>query len=962
MKKNITRLRAAALAILGTALLLLTMVVQATPALASNVTPPLTVLVQPSGDTFANAYVLTGEARTYFGRVEGGTAPYQYRWEFSDGTDSGLNTVADPRYISYDGMTFITSGPNWARLTVTDSSAPALSYSATISLQVIVAGSDNLLRQKNSAVDRGLRLEYQNESVSGTGSSWPGSGGSIAATSMALIAMENHGHNLQSPDTDIFKKSVKEGIKFLLNNATMPAISSQPCIGDPQEGDLVKDGLGVQFGDTYMYANGLAVLALVNSCDKATAQATAAVTSSGDVNGRTLYDIALHAKDFIAWAQGDQAGSGNALSFLSGPAGLQPYFNGTVSGLSVTELYGYFYEPDINQIGCGGMYTINWGDGTSDTFASGTQWCPYSYGDGYPEVGYGTPRRSHTYAAAGNYALSISYNDGTHPATVVASATVPLGGSACTDGGINGGWRYNANSSDSDNSVTQWPVLALAEAKNRWNIDVNPKVVDRLNQWLTYSQCTNGAFGYTSGDSSGWCNFPKGAAGTIMLKYSGKALTDTPVQNALTYLTNNWGDGENLGNLYGMYAYFKAMKSWGLTADLSGRDWNHEYTQYLVNHQTSSNYWNDSEWEDSNFATYSALAILAPEVASLPPVANAGGPYANATPLQPIKLDGSKSYHLDSTKHIVTWQWDFDSSDGLWWNTKPAPAAGEGAVGINPSVTYPKIGADKAYTVTLRILDDGNPVMTATDSAIINVTSKNVPPTALTNGPWTTLPGSNVVFDGTKSFDSNSCTTLNDPSCLGDAVVKYEWDLNGDGIFNNPDGSDGTPLIPGDWSKVSKTFATPQNQQVTLRVTDKEGLVGTSAANLNIVSVTLLFAKQYDYCYSITTDRTHLRQGLKIKFQNQGNAQADKVFMTATNLPSGLAFTNKATGAPNNSTNLGSMGPGEVKYSACDPAAHTADIEVIVNRSVNPTGTWSWRAAFELNGTPYQIDNIAPIN
>lgn len=45
-----------------------------TGMVVSAVAGPVQVWVQPSGDTFAKAYVITGESRTYFGRVEGEAA------------------------------------------------------------------------------------------------------------------------------------------------------------------------------------------------------------------------------------------------------------------------------------------------------------------------------------------------------------------------------------------------------------------------------------------------------------------------------------------------------------------------------------------------------------------------------------------------------------------------------------------------------------------------------------------------------------------------------------------------------------------------------------------------------------------------------------------------------------------------------------------------------------------------
>ena len=57
-------------------------------------------------------------------------------------------------------------------------------------------------------------------------------------------------------------------------------------------------------------------------------------------------------------------------------------------------------------------------------------------------------------------------------------------------------------------------------------------------------------------------------------------------------------------------------------------------------------------------------------------------------------------------------------------------------------------------------------------------------------------------------------------------------------------------------------------------------------------------------------------------------------------------------------SNLGSMAPGEEKLTACDPAAQTAEIQLIFDRRVVASGEWRWAGAFELGGKPYVVDNI----
>jgi len=907
---------------------------------------PLVVRVQPSGDTFGNAYVITGEARTYFGNVEGGTPPYEYKWEFSDGVgNTAYAAVGDSRYISYDGKTFSTAGTHWARLTIKDNLG--VENSATINLQVIAAASDTLVRQKNSAIDRGLRYIYRAESISASGSSWPGSGAWIGSTGMALIALENHAHNLQSADSDIYKKSVQEGVKYLLNNAYKIDIATQPCIGDPEadDGDMNDNGEGVLIGGNNMYIHNIAAMAIVNSCGEATAKATVADTTSGDVNGMTLWDIIVEVKDYIAWAQNDGTVEGNEYS-CSGNS--NAVYVG-MSGASTTYFQAYYWIPDLTQLNCSGTFTINWGDGTSNDYPSDNLYCPYGSG-GYATVGYDVNYPSHTYATDDTYTISVSFSDGVHDPVSLCTTQVDVSVVSCgpVENGA-GGWRYEPNYEDSDNSVTQWPVLALAEARNRWGIDINPEVINMLNLWLAYSQCDNGGFGYTSPNN--WCNFPKTAAGLIMLNYVGKNLSDTAVQNAMNFLDNSWSstcyDG-NFGSMYGMYAFYKGMKIWGLVDLPSHTNWEKSYTEYLVGAQQSDNGWNSCDnWMDYNFATYMALAILAPEVAELPPVANAGGPYPDINPSQTVTLDGSKSLHQDPAKQIIKWCWDFDASNGLWWDTKPAPDAGEGACGITVNTSYPDVGHDQIYTITLQVTDNSSPTpMTDTDTATVEVTTGNVPPVAVTNGPWSGLPNTIITFDGSASYDPNSGPPLNDE------IVSYEWDLNADGSFNGAE--DGTPDLVLGYKKVTKSFPFPISLPATLKVTDSYGLTGTSSAQYNIVSIAVVYGQEYETCFRERLNRFEERLGVKVRFKNLGDSPAENLVMTLTQTPSNLQILKSQT-------NLGTLNPGVEKWSACDPTAKTADIELKFDRRIVPSGEWRWRADFDFNGKHYIVDNIPPL-
>jgi outer membrane protein assembly factor BamB len=99
----------------------------------------------------------------------------------------------------------------------------------------------------------------------------------------------------------------------------------------------------------------------------------------------------------------------------------------------------------------------------------------------------------------------------------------------------------------------------------------------------------------------------------------------------------------------------------------------------------------------------------------LPPMAE-GGSDQTVNEGDVVQFDGSASYDPEGT--IESYEWDFDSTDGLWWDTGAVPDA----TGPKPIHIY---GDDGDFIVTLRVTDNDN--LSATDTC--NVTVQNVDPT-----------------------------------------------------------------------------------------------------------------------------------------------------------------------------------------------------------------------------------------
>ncbi len=170
---------------------------------------------------------------------------------------------------------------------------------------------------------------------------------------------------------------------------------------------------------------------------------------------------------------------------------------------------------------------------------------------------------------------------------------------------------------------------------------------------------------------------------------------------------------------------------------------------------------------------------------------------SNAIAHHAVTFDGSGSTDSDGT--IAKYEWDLDGDGSFETN---------GGTSATTSKTY-----DSAATVNvkLRVTDsDGATTVVAHDVTVANP----APPSAkMTFSPNPALVGSNVSFDGSPSADADH------------TITKYEWDLNGDGTYERDTGAT---------AKTTNSYAAPGAYNVGLRVTDSDGLQGTTSGTLNV--------------------------------------------------------------------------------------------------------------------------------
>lgn len=340
-----------------------------------------------------------------------------------------------------------------------------------------------------------------------------------------------------------------------------------------------------------------------------------------------------------------------------------------------------------------------------------------------------------------------------------------------------GGWRYQPNSSSSDNSVTQWPIMGLYAAENGWGITIADFVKPRLEGWLDRTRHSSGGWGYT--DPSAYLNIDKTAGtGIAGLLFCGIPVSDSRIQNAVSFIDTHW-TGLNIGDGYTMYGVMKAFSGEFLGLDNTGsHDWYQEYAQYLVTSQYTDGHWPVMGGHSYSIQLMSAWAvqILTRLLYEIPPtaVAKANGFDELAVDInQSVAFNGFLS--RDGTYEIVTYEWDWDN-DGIF-----------DQMGATANHSY---SADGIYTVTLRVIDNrdvvtsgAKPAMTDTDTCTIYVHAPPHSPIPDSNGPyygWVDVP---VSLNGSASWDPNQ------PPFGSDEIIGWYWDLDNDGVFDDASGA-----------------------------------------------------------------------------------------------------------------------------------------------------------------------------
>lgn len=229
----------------------------------------------------------------------------------------------------------------------------------------------------------------------------------------------------------------------------------------------------------------------------------------------------------------------------------------------------------------------------------------------------------------------------------------------------------------------------------------------------------------------------------------------------------------------------------------------------------NDHFWCGSGWDEGAY-----LYEIGNEITRGYPIARTNPDIEARPPLIPVTLHAWFSHHTDPTKQIVQYEWDFES-DGIWDYVGAYPQVSHAYPAYyHPDGSIDWSGTAKDYTATLRVTDNSVPALTDTDTCIVHITAPPWRPVADSDGPYEGYTNVPVELDGSGSFDPESQMYPPEHPWY-ETIATYQWDLDGDGAFD--DGFGPNPTY---------TWTQPGLHVVCLRVIDSApsgpgGTIGT---------------------------------------------------------------------------------------------------------------------------------------
>ena len=380
-----------------------------------------------------------------------------------------------------------------------------------------------------------------------------------------------------------------------------------------------------------------------------------------------------------------------------------------------------------------------------------------------------------------------------------------------------GGWYYtyqDVNGSN-DTSASHWWAIGVL-ASEAWGMDA-PAWVKNIQKTVgipLMQNATDGHFGYTNNQNAVWDDATNvTAAGMILMNADDMPQTDARFTAAMGYVNARYTT--SMGNFYTMYQLTKAMRTAlngsGVTtpiALLSGtRDWYAGYADFLIANQSAAGAFTQTAGTapiNQDMASSWGVIILSPSLFDLPPVAACTAtPATIGTHGGTVAFNASASFHPDPDVSIVSYAWDFGD----------ASASGSG---VSTSHAYTNPGTFPTTRAANVTVTDSRGVH-ATAQCPVTIVNTNVPPSAVTGGPYSVCPGTPLILNAAGSRDEDG------------TIVSYKWIWGSNTNFNAQNATGVNPDVTAAFSALPTGVV-----NLGLQVTDNDGAIGTAFTTVTL--------------------------------------------------------------------------------------------------------------------------------
>jgi hypothetical protein len=198
------------------------------------------------------------------------------------------------------------------------------------------------------------------------------------------------------------------------------------------------------------------------------------------------------------------------------------------------------------------------------------------------------------------------------------------------EGNDRGGWYYSDDPQSTDNSNSQFAMLALAEAE-RVGVKVNDVTWQSAQSYWRKGQNNDGSWGYTlkggGGSGSMTCagitsmviaidklGTPDAKVNGDTIQCCGGGSGDDSIDRALSWLGRYYSVTQNPGqaNAYWLYYLYGLERVGRLTAQrfMGGHDWYREGADVLIQNQDGSGFWKGHSHDDNDERIATSYALL----------------------------------------------------------------------------------------------------------------------------------------------------------------------------------------------------------------------------------------------------------------------------------------------------------------------------------------------------------------